>query len=389
LNNNVILELDALTNNDKNLIIESMLLWIHHFRLVQPDRECFKHAIFIEEAHHILLKKPGGAGGEAITDTILREIRELGEAIVLVDQHPSLISIPALGNSYTTVAMNLKHKSDVNAIAAAMLMRDEENDLFGRLPVGAAVVKLQGRWLQPFQVMIPYQAIPKGAVSDAKVRAIMGSRNVLRGSHAVRLQKESREDSGTLHDREATLLVDIAERPYSGVVERYRRLGVSRRAGDVLKKALLERGFVEPVDILTRSGRMVLLEITKPAWEYLASKGIPRKEAGSNEGLEHRFWKHKIALLFEKEGYTVQIEEQVNGFTDIIIGKNGKRLPIEIETGKSDWKKNVEKNLTKGFSTVIVVATNPECLYKIQTQIEGQPWETNVLLQSAQELVRL
>ncbi|MFZ1684106.1 MAG: DUF87 domain-containing protein, partial [Candidatus Zixiibacteriota bacterium] len=89
LDQNVILELDALTNNDKNLIIESMLLWIHHFRLVQPGRECFKHAIFIEEAHHILLKKPGGAGGEAITDTILREIRELGEAIILVDQHPS------------------------------------------------------------------------------------------------------------------------------------------------------------------------------------------------------------------------------------------------------------------------------------------------------------
>lgn len=389
LNNNVILELDALTNNDKNLIIESMLLWIHHFRLVQPDREYFKHAIFIEEAHHILLKKPGGAGGEAITDTILREIRELGEAIILVDQHPSLISIPALGNSYTTVAMNLKHKSDVNAIAAAMLMRDEENDLFGRLPVGVAVVKLQGRWQQPFQVMIPYQAILKGSVQDAKVRTIMKCRNVLNSCPAVRPPMGNHERSGKLVDRERALLIDIAERPYSGVVERYRRLGVSRRAGDVLKRALLEREFVEPVDIITRSGRMVLLEITKPAWEYLGSKGIPRKEIGSNEGLEHRFWKHKIAQLFEKDGYTVKIEEQVNGFTDIIIGKNGKQLPIEVETGKSDWKRNIEKNLKKGFATVIVAATNPECLQKIQSQIKGEPWEAKVMLKSAQGLVRL
>jgi len=267
-------------------------------------------------------------------------------------------------------------------------MRDEENDLFGRLPVGAAVVKLQGRWQQPFQVMIPYQAIPKGSVQDAKVRAIMKNRNVLRSSAVVRLQKENTELPGKLGDREATLLIDVAERPYSGVVERYRRLGVSRRGGDVLKKALLERGFVEPVDIITRSGRMVLLEITKLAWEYLASKGIPRKEISSNEGLEHRFWKHEVAQLFEKEGYTVKLEEQVNGFTDIIIEKNGKRLPVEIETGKSDWKKNIEKNLKKGYSTVIVVATNPECLQKIQTQIRGQPWEVSVMLKAAQGLIR-
>src|SRR5690606_23085270 len=99
LDRNVILELDSLTNADKTFIIESLLLWIHHYRLSQPDRETLKHFMIIEEAHHILLKRTGaGAGGEAVTDTILREIRELGEAIILVDQHPSLISIPAMGN---------------------------------------------------------------------------------------------------------------------------------------------------------------------------------------------------------------------------------------------------------------------------------------------------
>ena len=389
LNSNVILELDALTNNDKNLIIESMLLWIHHFRLVQPDRECFKHAIFIEEAHHILLKKPGGSGGEAITDTILREIRELGEAIILVDQHPSLISIPAIGNSYTTVAMNLKHKSDVNAIAAAMLMRDEENDLFGRLPVGAAVIKLQGRWLQPFQIMIPYQEIPKGSVQDAKVRAIMRARNILQTCPNLPPVQRIELRSTSLNEREMALLTDIVNHPYSGVVERYRRLKVSRRNGDSFKKVLLEQGFVEPVYIVTPSGRIVLLEVTVSAWEYLSKRGIERTGERSIEGLEHRFWKHKLAQLFENEGYTVQIEEPVNGFTDLIIGKEGKRLPVEVETGKSDWKKNVEKNLKKGFHAVVVVATNPESFQKIQGQLTEQPWSKDVLLKSAQDLVRL
>src|SRR4030042_5738380 len=112
LEKNVILELDALTNSDKTYLIESLLLWIHHYRMAQGERETFKHAILIEEAHHILLrKKQEIMGEEAITDIILREVRELGEAIVLLDQHPSLISKPALGNTYTTISMNLKHRA--------------------------------------------------------------------------------------------------------------------------------------------------------------------------------------------------------------------------------------------------------------------------------------
>jgi 3-dehydroquinate synthetase len=51
-------------------------LWIHHFRLSEGERETFKHAIIIEEAHHILLrKKQEMTGTEAVTDIILREIR--------------------------------------------------------------------------------------------------------------------------------------------------------------------------------------------------------------------------------------------------------------------------------------------------------------------------
>jgi hypothetical protein len=104
LKRNVILELDALTNTDKTFLIEALLLWLHHYRLVEGKREDFKHALIIEEAHHVLLRRKQEAmGEETITDIILREIRELGESVILIDQHPSLISKPALGNTYTTI----------------------------------------------------------------------------------------------------------------------------------------------------------------------------------------------------------------------------------------------------------------------------------------------
>jgi len=79
LDRRVILELDALTNADKTFLIESLLLWIHHYRMGQGQREDCKHGIIIEEAHHILLrKKQEVTGEETVTDVLLREIRELG-----------------------------------------------------------------------------------------------------------------------------------------------------------------------------------------------------------------------------------------------------------------------------------------------------------------------
>jgi hypothetical protein len=39
-----------------------------------------------------------------------------------VDQAPSAFSPVAIGNSYTTICMNLKHRSDVSAMASAMLL---------------------------------------------------------------------------------------------------------------------------------------------------------------------------------------------------------------------------------------------------------------------------
>jgi hypothetical protein len=385
LEHNVILELDALTNNDKNLIIESMLLWIHHFRMVESSRETFKHAIIIEEAHHILLKKPGGSGGEAVTDTTLREIRELGEAIILVDQHPSLISIPALGNSYTTIAMNLKHKSDVNAVAAAMLMDDDERDVLGTLPVGEAIVKLQGRWQQPFQIVIPHKKIPKGAIDDVRLTAIMGRTSILRFEMPEEIEFSPVLTS--IADDEKALLIDICNHPYSGVVERYRRLAISRRKGDNFKRSLIAKELIIQVEIPTRSGRIVLLDLTQKAREYLEKAGLEARRRKLNEGLEHDFWKHKVADYYQKQGYAIKIEEPVNGFTDLVIEKDGEKTAVEIETGKSDWKKNLQKNMSKNFTKIIIFVTHSGLKDELAGKIDSELMQNRVSVGICQDVI--
>ncbi len=72
----------------------------------------------------------------------------------MIDQHPSLISVPSIGNTYCTIAMNLKHARDVETISKAMGLNEEQKKYLGMLPVGYGIVKLQNRYFKPFLVKV-------------------------------------------------------------------------------------------------------------------------------------------------------------------------------------------------------------------------------------------
>jgi hypothetical protein len=389
LEQNVILELDRLTNADKTLIVESMLLWIHHYRLGEPHRETFKHALIIEEAHHILAKKTGGQGGETITETVLREIRELGEAVIVVDQHPSMISAVALGNTSATICLNLKHRSDVNAMGSAMLMDTDEREILGTLSIGNAVVKLQNRWQRPFQITIPHQKVDKGAVTDAYLAHLM---EASKASQIVEVAEKDdpchlEENIVKLPPKEETFLLDIVHHPFSGVVERYRRLYMSRRKGNTIKEQCLTHDLIESIEVPTQTGKVVLLQLTSLGKKLLKDRGHEVSQANPRESLVHEYWKHKAAEHYASLGYKVSVEEPVNGYTDIVIEKNGERIAVEIETGKSDWRKNMQKNLKCGFQRIIIITTNDAIYDKLKESIENDKLNPYFEIYRAQEIL--
>ena len=55
-----------------------------------------------------------------------------------------------------------------------------------------------------------------------------------------------------------------------------------------------------------------------------------------------------------------------NAYTDIVARKDGKAIAIELETGKSDWRANVTKNLKKRVDRIILAVTNEEAEQKIR-----------------------
>ena len=282
----VILELDALTQSDKVFFVQALLLWIHHYRMSQPIREDFKHAIVIEEAHHILSNERHAlVGGQSVMDITFREIREFGEAMITLDQHPSQISMPALGNTYATFCFNLKHKTDVSAMAQAMLLKDEEKDILGNLQLGQAVVRLQGRSVKPFLISVPEFHIQKGAFTDTKVMHHMTKLGLLPvREHPIQRQEEQCEDAmldanGALEQLEIAFLDDVRRYPDGGVAERYKRIGISVRQGQRLKAGLLEKALIVEHVQNTHVGRLRLVRLTEEGQLSLSDGEESRSEA--------------------------------------------------------------------------------------------------------------
>jgi signal recognition particle subunit SEC65 len=78
-----------------------------------------------------------------------------------------------------------------------------------------------------------------------------------------------------------------------------------------------------------------------------------------SEGVVHKFWKHKVSEYYKNMGLDVRVEEYyINGRPDIIINKKDKKIAIEIETGKSNYVKNIERALAAGFDEVVCMAVN-------------------------------
>ncbi len=375
LKKNVIFELDALTNTDKIFFIESLLLWIYHYRMAEGQREQFKHAIVIEEAHHILLRqKQEAKGAETITDIILREIRELGESMIIIDQHPSLISLPALGNSFCSITMNLKHRNDINLMDDALLLTNKET--INRLPIGYGIVKLQGRYFEPFLVKIPLFTIQKGIITDEDISKRMSSYftdyiGIINSEQNPEVISPIPE-TDKVSDEELLILSDIIHNPFSSVVERYQRLNLNNRKGNQIVRQLIENGYVRPVDIITRNSRLRLFDIQEAGKSFLGANGISVTQAQRQGGIEHRYWRNKVAEFLRSSGYLATEEEPINdGKTvDIMARKGDRTVVMEIETGKSNPLANVEKCIEKGYETY-VLATRHSVIGKINLQLNS------------------
>ena len=420
---NVILEMDGLSSSsDKVLFSEALTLYLYRTRLAQGPREKLTNMIVLEEAHNLLLKKTNEAR-ESVLESSIRMIRQYGMGYVFVDQSASLLSKVAFANSYATLALSQKLRSDVQTISGAMNLSDEQKQALNTLPVGTAVVRLADEYPEAFLVKIRRFPICEGSIADLAIRANWAGFNSHSGSHnanktslavvsaispADRKEKQIRNNhknklhqthppspqnrahqessaldsnppTNKLNREELRLLTDVASRPLSPTVSRYLRLNLSRRRGNAIRQSLAAAGIIKPVTIATRTGQVILYQLTESGRGLCEAQQIdpgPR----SRESLEHRYWVRQVSRYYEKQGYQIRCEHPVkgNGAVDILATQPGRQIVIEVETGKSDIKANLKKIEDGGFDQINLVATNPSAMNKCQRAIDSVRSEMSV-----------
>ncbi len=366
-----VLELDGLDQSAKEFLVSTLALWVYYFHLQQPERETLRHVLFVEEAHHVLHKQVQRSK-ETVMEQLMRQCRELGMAMVVIDQHPHLLSSAALGNSYTTICLNQKDPTDINKAAGVCLLDDSEKRWLSMLPVGQGIVKLQDRWRRPFVVRFPLMPVRKGSVSDEDISGYFRGEitlSQLRASQPAIFRPLPRSRLGDTPVSEGVLafVQDIISYRDDGVDARYKRLGWSADKGNRVKNQLLSHGWIEEGEVKVGRTRKLALRLNSEAKKHL---GIEDEKLGYKESVAHEYWKNRYADKLREEGYEVIVEAARQGGRVDILAWNGKEvLGVEIETGKSDFIGNIRNCLATGFSRVLVMATDRKAYERIQRAV--------------------
>jgi hypothetical protein len=379
----VILELDQEMPKPLRIFFTELILrFIHLYRLSQGESEELRHVLFLEEIHNLFQVNKYEKGRIDSLENVYREIRSFGQGLVSITQHCSLLPVHVLGNSHTLIFLALQHQDDIEAARKSMfLIRDDEVYL-NMLKTGQGIVKVMER-INPCLVKFLYVPVKKGMITDEWLKDYgrgysKPASDVKEGENRGYSIGDNKEVGNKEYpsDLKEKFLADIFLNPLSSVTQRYRRLGIYLQAGNKCKDNLIENGFIVPRKIITKTGWITLFELTQKGRMILNELGY--KAVDDKESIIHKFWKHKIGEHYRAGGFDVLIEEHVNGKPDIIVIGNNKKVAIEIETGNSDYLKNIERDV-KAFDEVICVAVNKEIEARIrQESIEKSQNDTKV-----------
>ena len=373
LHGNTVIELDALGQESKRFLIPLLCLWLYYVRLKSPDREKLSLVIFLEEAHHVLHKRSQTAN-ETVLEMLFRQCRELGIGIVVIDQHPHLLSPAALGNTYTTICLNQKDPSDINKAAAVSLLDADEKNYFSMLPVGQAIIKLQDRWMRPFLVKFPLMDIKKGSITDdilARYSALKKAKTTHSGRKTSALAPFHQVPRIPLYDIALqgpafALIEDVLNHPNDGVKTRYHRLGQSIGTANRLKQQLINQHWLEEQTVDLGQTRKVILRLTQQSKAAL-KLDISDPQHGS---IVHEYWKRFYAQRYREQGYDIQFEvPRRSGRIDVVAKKDSEKIAIEIETGKSNYMRNIRQDLAAKYDKIVVVATDKKAFEKVQKDL--------------------
>lgn len=373
----VVIELDGLARDEQNLIVEYFLFWIYAYRMSRGHRGRLRHVLIFDEAKRVFdagkeLRESASEMGVAPIDIITDEIRDFGEGLIVSDQEPTKLTHSIKANTYTKITGFLGHGRDVEDIAEAMNLNEEEMDAIARLERGEWIVKLAGRYTKPF--MIRSEDFPlKKDVTDKKLAMRMKPiLNKLRTLSTIPIKSTRKEKIFQLSDDARRLLIHVFEHPFNGIVSRAKALGFSGRRIESAKRELIERELVREVGVVLTSKRPTkFLVPTKKAVKLLESNGIDTslwRHVG-NVGFKHMLFQVLIRWEYLRLGYEAHIEAKVdNKRIDVLAVRDNERIGIEIELNPNNCREEMLDKLN-GLTRIYIVSDTKERLKVIKNRL--------------------
>ena len=385
----IIFEMDALDTPTRTFLAQLLIMYVIMYRLANNQRGVWRQTIITDEAHNLFLARQNHhARRESHLETALRTARDSGTSLILADQCPAMLSHTVLANTHTTVALNLKYEPDIKTTSNTLLLnqRTGEHHYLSQLPTGHAIVRIANRHHKPFLIRIPNLHLDKTTITDAHVSEHDRSGRIPADStptsknkdhqtnpqEQLQLKRADSADSTTQNSSQGkraankallqtdkitsnarALLHDLKNYPHDSLTKRYARLGLSARAGTKATRELEHAKLVTKTTIQHGNARLAILTptTTKPP---------------SHGGPEHTYWIHHTKTLLERAGWTTSIEHPIpGGRIDILATKNNTKIPIEIETGKSNWQANIKRLQQNGYKQAIIIATNQDTFDRI------------------------
>jgi hypothetical protein len=380
----VVIELDGLSRDEASILALWLFYWIYAYRRAKSIRGRLLHVLIIDEAKRIFTASEQYSqttteySGVPPADLVCDEIRDFGEAIIASDQEPSKLSDSLKANTYTKITGYLGNGRDINDIAEAMNLSEDERKVITKLERGEWLVKLAGRYVKPFTIRTEDFPIEKN-VSDEELRQRM--KPIIES--LVKASREKVEKEVGLSEDCWKLLENINSHPFNGIVSRQRELGISVKRFEAAKQELISKGLVKQLNIpLSKRRPTSFLVLTDKALKILEAKGLDTsvwKHVG-NVGFEHMLYQVLIRWQLKKIGYDAHIEvETAKGRrVDVLAVKNGKRIGIEVELNVNiDLKQKL--TASEGLDELYIV-TSKGLFDEIREKLGELP--TNVKLYS-------
>ena len=334
----IVLEFGNLKSpHDRKFFIHVILNWLSIYNQhCGIQSENLKQVLIFEEFHNIAMR----GKEDNMVSNLFRESRKYGIGLIAIDQTPSEIPNSIFANMNVKMGFSLNTSRDITAMARAMNLDNLRAKYLGMLDTGQSIINVKQRYHDPF-LLKPYFTQIDENMSDDELRKAMKSYKDehIRISDLNALTGDSKssqvnDTSSPLLPHEKILFANIIENPLLGVDKRSKVLGLHSSIMSDIHNSLEEKGIIktETVD------KKKLMELTSYGRYIATEEGFAIPERQTRGGIEHYYWIEQTVQFLKKQEFQPACEKFDIDITDI---KNS--IAIEIETGKSDIKKNLLK----------------------------------------------